>query len=269
MAKFCPNGLPLKWINGQTGLPKELFFDAPDPQPITIGFDACVSNEDNTYAEYCGHFHKQEGNMRFELPKWKCVFIDGEGKVNQMDIVRTQIPGNTFGEISAIDGLLVPAPKSWPVIEQIAYGLMELLNGCSAGDGMQIVQKERTVPKNQCSVSRILKSGPYTHVFWSDGTKTSVKRSPEEPDNDYAAFTAALAIKMYGSNSALKRMLRDKIEVQKPKKSTKGTSTGTDTPSAECTDTCPIDFDAIQRNLKKAAESATKQIIESITGNAE
>lgn len=94
--------------------------------------------------------------------------------------------------------------------------------------------------KERYAVKRILKSGPYTHVFWADGTKTSVRRSPDEEDNDYAAFTAALAIKMYGSNSALKRMLKDKVEVQKPKKSKQ---TG-------CTDTCPIDFEAIERNLK-------------------
>lgn len=96
------------------------------------------------------------------------------------------------------------------------------------------------------TVDRILKSGPVTIVFWQDGTKTLVRRAPDEEDNDYAAFTAALAIKMYGSNSALKRMLRDKVEIQKPKKSKK---TG-------CTDTCPIDFETIERNLK-AKNNAT------------
>lgn len=96
---------------------------------------------------------------------------------------------------------------------------------------------------NKFAVTRILKSGPYTHVFWADGTKTSVRRSPDEEDNDYAAFTAALAIKMYGSNSALKRMLKEKVEVQKPKKK-----------STECTDTCPIDYDAIYRELSAKIE---------------
>lgn len=104
----------------------------------------------------------------------------------------------------------------------------------------------RVFVNNKYAVSRILKSGPYTHVFWADGTKTSVRRSPDEEDNNYAAFTAALAIKMYGSNSALKRMLKDKTEVQKPKE--KKTS--------DCTDTCPIDFEAIDRKLK-AQNNAT------------
>ena len=64
---------------------------------------------------------------------------------------------------------------------------------------------------------RILKSGNRTIVVWSDGTKTIVKRSADEADNDYAAFTAALAIKIFGSNSALRRMIRNKVEIQKPK----------------------------------------------------
>ena len=68
------------------------------------------------------------------------------------------------------------------------------------------------------SPTRILRSGDRTIVFWNDGTKTIVKRSPDEADNDYAAFTAALGIRMYGSNSALRRLIRNKIQIQKPKK---------------------------------------------------
>lgn len=68
--------------------------------------------------------------------------------------------------------------------------------------------------------SRILKSGNRTIVFWDDGTKTIVKRAEDEQDNDYAAFTAALGIKLYGSNSALKR-IAERTEVQKPKKKQK------------------------------------------------
>ena len=64
---------------------------------------------------------------------------------------------------------------------------------------------------------RILKSGDRMIVFWMDGTKTVVKRSADEPDNDYAAFTAALGIKEFGSNSALKRIVKS-AGVQKPKK---------------------------------------------------
>ena len=63
--------------------------------------------------------------------------------------------------------------------------------------------------------NRILRSGPATIVFWADGTKTVVKRAPDEEDNAYAAFTAALAIKIFGSNSKLKKIVERKKEEQK------------------------------------------------------
>lgn len=55
---------------------------------------------------------------------------------------------------------------------------------------------------------RILRHGPATIVFWGDGTKTVVKRAPDEPDNEYTAFTAALAIRIFGSNSKLKKIVK-------------------------------------------------------------
>ncbi len=63
---------------------------------------------------------------------------------------------------------------------------------------------------------RILKSGIATIVFWQDGTKTVVKRGSDEPESDYAAFTAALGIKIFGSNSALKRIV-SRTETQEKK----------------------------------------------------
>ena len=51
--------------------------------------------------------------------------------------------------------------------------------------------------------------------------KTIVKRSPDEPDNDYAAFTAALAKRVYGSNSKIKSIIRDLTVTQKPKQGRK------------------------------------------------
>lgn len=68
---------------------------------------------------------------------------------------------------------------------------------------------------------RILKSGNRTIVFWEDGTKTMVKRSKKEADNLYSAFTAALAIKIFGTNSKLQRMIKRKTEVQISKKKQK------------------------------------------------
>ena len=70
------------------------------------------------------------------------------------------------------------------------------------------------------SVKKILKNGDYMTVLWDDGTKTIVKRAPDEPASDYAAFTACLGIKCFGSNSALKRIV-ESAEVQGKKKKKK------------------------------------------------
>lgn len=75
-------------------------------------------------------------------------------------------------------------------------------------------------PKNKFIPKRILKNGDYMTVLWADGTKTIVKRAPDEPHSDYAAFTAALGIKCFGSNSALKRIV-ESAEVQNKKKKKK------------------------------------------------
>ena len=55
---------------------------------------------------------------------------------------------------------------------------------------------------------KIIKSGDRTIVFWGDDTKTIVKRSDDTADDLYSAFCAALAKKIYGSNSQVKKILR-------------------------------------------------------------
>lgn len=69
--------------------------------------------------------------------------------------------------------------------------------------------------KTHLTPKRILRHGPATIVFWQDGTKTIVKLSEGEEDNAYSAFTAALAIKIFGSNSKLKKMVKKLTEEQK------------------------------------------------------
>jgi len=63
--------------------------------------------------------------------------------------------------------------------------------------------------------TRILKSGVATIVFWNDGTKTIVKRAKDEPDNAYTAFCAALAKKIFNSNSQVRKIVETKTEEQK------------------------------------------------------
>lgn len=78
----------------------------------------------------------------------------------------------------------------------------------------EITNSLRAYNKTYPRPVRILKSGNRTIVFWDDGDKTVVKRALDEQESDYAAFTAALGIKCYGSNSALKRIV-DRTEIQK------------------------------------------------------
>ena len=56
---------------------------------------------------------------------------------------------------------------------------------------------------------KIRKDGLVTVVFWQDGTATSVRCGSGEQYDDYVAFCAALAKKMFLSNSAVKRMLNN------------------------------------------------------------
>jgi len=62
---------------------------------------------------------------------------------------------------------------------------------------------------------RIIRSDRATIVFWGDGKKTVVKRQEGESDDPYLALLAALGKKIYGSNSAIKRLIAEKTEIQK------------------------------------------------------
>lgn len=79
----------------------------------------------------------------------------------------------------------------------------------------------KKIDENNYYPKRIIKNNNAMIVFWNDGTKTIVKRASDELDSDYAAFTAAVCIKIYGSNSALKRIVA-RTETQKPKKQKAG-----------------------------------------------
>lgn len=66
----------------------------------------------------------------------------------------------------------------------------------------------RLVPK----VKKIIHSGPCTIVFWEDNTKTIVRLEEGKEYDEYAAFTAALAKKCYGSNSKVHKILEKKTK---------------------------------------------------------
>lgn len=62
---------------------------------------------------------------------------------------------------------------------------------------------------------KIIRNGPATIVFWNDGKKTVVMKADGDNDNPYNAFCAALAIHIFGNNSALKKIISEKTEEQK------------------------------------------------------
>lgn len=65
------------------------------------------------------------------------------------------------------------------------------------------------IPIKSLVPTKIIRSNNATVVFWNDDTKTVVKRSQNTLDDPYNAFCAALGIKLYGTNSALKRAIRE------------------------------------------------------------
>ena len=121
-------------------------------------------------------------------------------------------------------------------------------------------------------VKKIIFSGPKTIVLWSDGTKTIVSMSKDEAKFDpEAAFCAAYTKKMFGSNSKIKRVIKEKSNIEKWKELN-------EVPEdqlyklglkalAECED---IDMEAIER-ASKEAEKLTPEILknmyETLTGH--
>ena len=55
--------------------------------------------------------------------------------------------------------------------------------------------------------SRIVFSGDHTHVFWSDGTKISVKRMEGDTPDRKHAVASAVAIKIFGSRSKFNKFV--------------------------------------------------------------
>ena len=75
--------------------------------------------------------------------------------------------------------------------------------------------------KQLISVKSIKYSGKYTTVTWNDETKTRVSCGENEQQSKYSAFCSALAIKMFGTNSQVKKIIETKdeqIEIDKQNK---------------------------------------------------
>lgn len=78
-------------------------------------------------------------------------------------------------------------------------------------------KKEKKQMKNSCDMSfvtpkrinfRMKKGNYYTDVLWEDGTVTVVKLRDGEDFDEYAAFCAALAKKVFGSTNAVNTIVK-------------------------------------------------------------
>ena len=105
------------------------------------------------------------------------------------------------------------SPEEVPMLESFDSFLKELLSGTSLSSPTDApIKRFNLIP------DRILVSGNATIVFWADSTKTVVRCAEGTEPNTYNAYTAALAIRLYGSNSHLKKLIERKVFFQKPKK---------------------------------------------------
>ena len=71
---------------------------------------------------------------------------------------------------------------------------------------------------NKLAVDKIIVNGDATIVFWADGKKTIVKKSEDDEYDLHHAFCAALAKRIYGHNSTVKKMIWRKTIFQSAKK---------------------------------------------------
>lgn len=71
-------------------------------------------------------------------------------------------------------------------------------------------EKEKNDMPKSIEPTKIFYQYPATVVWWNDGTKTTVRCMDGEPFSEYAGFAAALAKKMFGTNSAVHRIIKNK-----------------------------------------------------------
>lgn len=82
----------------------------------------------------------------------------------------------------------------------------------------KMFEKSVDISGKELKPKKIIFNYPATIVFWNDGTKTVVKCATGTEPDMYNAFCAALAKKIYGTNSRLKRIIETAAKVIPPRK---------------------------------------------------
>jgi hypothetical protein len=70
-------------------------------------------------------------------------------------------------------------------------------------------QEDRNTAMTSVDVKKIIFNPPATIVFWGDGTKTVVKTMNGESFDMYHGFTAALAKKVYGNSTRVRKIVHN------------------------------------------------------------
>ena len=119
-----------------------------------------------------------------------------------------------FHEVNA--SALAKIPRREAEEEMIAMGLRNGFDSVIYEMEKQRKFAERgTDEMKNVEVKKIIFNGFKTIVFWSDGTKTIVSMSQEERNFDPEdAFRAAYTKKMYGTNSKIKRVIKEKSNIE-------------------------------------------------------
>lgn len=103
-------------------------------------------------------------------------------------------------------------------------------------------------PHNKYIPEKIIRNKRTTIVIWKDKTKTIVRCEEDKWYDEYEAFTAALAKKIFQNNSKLKKMIKEKFVCQE-----------NDNPYPAITYSVPISTKQLDKSIKKMAKDLKKK----------
>lgn len=130
--------------------------------------------------------------------------------MNQLDIYNTLtkptlLCGDMNGDIHIPDEIM-----------RLKFTCDKIFPGISKG--RTVIAPYKRPDKIRPVCTKIIRNGPVTVVFWEDGTKTLVRRNENTPDDPYFAFCAALAKKVYGNNTRVKKIISENTVEPKERK---------------------------------------------------
>lgn len=86
-------------------------------------------------------------------------------------------------------------------------GIIPTITHDLIADAIRQTYEDRNTTMNAVDAQKVIFNPPATIVFWGDGTKTVVKRMHGEPFDMYHGFTAALAKKVYGNSTRVRKIV--------------------------------------------------------------